>query len=70
MDVNFRDYDSALGWGAHTNGPVEVHVVPGDHATIGVEPNVRVLADKLRLAIEEALCVEPEREPAHSPATT
>jgi amino acid adenylation domain-containing protein/FkbM family methyltransferase len=66
MDVNFRDYDSALGWGAHTTEPVEIHVVPGDHVTIGVEPNVRVLADKLRLSIERAQGTDSTTELRHS----
>ncbi|MDT5272766.1 MAG: hypothetical protein QOH49_4952, partial [Acidobacteriota bacterium] len=66
MDVNFRDYDSALGWGAHTTEPVEVHVVPGDHVTIGAEPNVRVLADKLRLSIEKVQGTDSTPELRHS----
>jgi amino acid adenylation domain-containing protein len=37
-----------LGWGALAMGGVTVHQVPGDHATLIREPNVRVLAEKLR----------------------
>lgn len=40
------------GWGAHAAG-VDVHEVPGDHDSMVLEPNVRVLAAKLRKCIEE-----------------
>ncbi len=36
-----------MGWGALSTRPVEVHLVPGSHATILDEPHVRVLAEKL-----------------------
>jgi acyl-CoA synthetase (AMP-forming)/AMP-acid ligase II/thioesterase domain-containing protein len=40
-------------------GPVEIHEVPGDHATFLKEPHVQVLADVLRGCIERA--IGPER---------
>ncbi len=36
-----------LGWESWCEGSVEVQFVPGDHNTMMVEPNVRVLAEKL-----------------------
>ncbi|HUR29090.1 MAG TPA: SDR family NAD(P)-dependent oxidoreductase, partial [Planctomycetota bacterium] len=43
------------GWGAHA-ARVDVHEVPGDHDSMVLEPNVRVLAAKLRRCIQ---AVEP-----------
>jgi acyl transferase domain-containing protein/thioesterase domain-containing protein len=40
-------------WGRFA-AAVEVHEVPGDHDTIVLEPNVRVLAARLRACIEKA----------------
>ncbi len=37
-----------LGWGSFTPRPVEVHELPGDHVTLMAEPNVAVLAGRLR----------------------
>ncbi|HLM56810.1 MAG TPA: amino acid adenylation domain-containing protein [Pyrinomonadaceae bacterium] len=47
--------DPAKGWGELSTEPVEIHVVPGNHATMGLEPHVRVLAERLRSCIDEAL---------------
>jgi thioesterase domain-containing protein len=41
------------GWGPHV-GHVDVHEVPGDHDSMVLEPNVRVLAARLRRCIQEA----------------
>lgn len=48
---------------------VEVHEVPGDHDSMVLEPNVRVLAGLMRAAIEEAERQEPGevlRFPGHA----
>jgi thioesterase domain-containing protein len=37
-----------LGWGAQVDGTVEVHLIPGSHVTLASEPNVRVLAERMR----------------------
>jgi amino acid adenylation domain-containing protein len=39
--------DPALGWGPYSAGPVEVHVVPGDHLSMLAEPRVGRLAELL-----------------------
>jgi non-ribosomal peptide synthetase component F/thioesterase domain-containing protein len=41
-----------LGWGARAAGGVQVFVVPGDHNSIVVEPDVRTLATALAGALE------------------
>lgn len=43
------------GWGPHCTA-VDVHEVPGDHDSMVLEPNVRVLASRLRKCIQ---AVEP-----------
>jgi thioesterase domain-containing protein len=42
-----------LGWGELADR-VDVHVVPGDHYTMMREPNVHVLAERLRACLREA----------------
>ena len=37
-----------LGWGFLAENGVELHNVPGDHNTMLHEPNVRILAGKIR----------------------
>jgi thioesterase domain-containing protein len=39
--------DPAWGWGAFSDGPVDVHFVPGDHIGMMTEPAVRMLAASL-----------------------
>ena len=45
----------ALGWPAFTPLPVEVEAVPGDHVRCMAEPNVRVLAARLRAHLDRIL---------------
>jgi thioesterase domain-containing protein len=42
------------GWRTVTAGPVEVHPVPGGHVTLGSEPHVPVLAQRVRQALAAA----------------
>jgi amino acid adenylation domain-containing protein len=42
------------GWRTVTVGPVEVHPVPGGHVTLGSEPHVPVLAERVRGALAAA----------------
>jgi aspartate racemase len=37
------------------NGELEIHEVPGTHLGILEEPNVQVLAEKLRVCMDKAL---------------
>jgi thioesterase domain-containing protein len=40
---------------AHVAGPLEVHVVTGDHDAMVLEPHVRELAAQLRRSLDEAM---------------
>ena len=46
--------DPAMGWKQLTDGRVKIHTISGDHYTIVKEPNVRVLAERLRNSLEQA----------------
>lgn len=45
--------DPLLGWGAWAQGGVQLHPIPGAHADMVREPNVRVLAEQLRRCLEQ-----------------
>lgn len=44
--------DLTMGWGALADA-VEVHKIPGTHITIMSKPNVQVLAEKLKLSLDQ-----------------
>jgi thioesterase domain-containing protein len=44
--------DPYFGWRHLLTGHVETHEIPGDHEVIFHEPNVRVLAEKLRVCLQ------------------
>jgi aspartate racemase len=44
--------DPQLGWGVFALGGVEIHPVPGDHVSLLEEPQVRVLAERLRACLD------------------
>lgn len=49
--------DPSLGWEVFASGGVDVHFVPGSHASIGAEPHVTELAARLAsclAAVEES----------------
>jgi thioesterase domain-containing protein len=46
--------DPFLGWKPVVRGRIDAHVVPGDHAQITEEPNVRVLAAQLDRSLRAA----------------
>ena len=45
--------DPTMGWRDFTRHGVDVHTVPGTHATMGREPNVKVLAATLKKCLEQ-----------------
>jgi len=53
--------DAAWGWGQFSEGPVEVHVVPGDHLTMMTEPHVQVLAERLKACLNQVCEVRQPR---------
>ncbi|MBW4498234.1 MAG: amino acid adenylation domain-containing protein [Scytonema hyalinum WJT4-NPBG1] len=46
-------YDPQFGWGELITGGIDVYHIPGSHYTLLDEPNVRVLAEKLKLCLEK-----------------
>jgi amino acid adenylation domain-containing protein len=50
--------DPALGWSEWAAGGVEVHIVPGNHATMVYTPHVKVLAEKLRSCLDQVRATE------------
>lgn len=50
-----RIIDERQGWGAFVLGGVEVSVCPGDHNSICEQPNVRVLARRLRAYLDRRM---------------
>src|SRR5690606_6681530 len=49
-------------WGPFTTAGVEVHVMPGDHDAMVLEPQVRVLAGRLTQVINAALDRDARQE--------
>jgi amino acid adenylation domain-containing protein len=49
---------AALGWDEWAAGGVDVHIVPGNHATMVYKPNVEVLAEKLRASLDHVRATE------------
>ena len=47
--------DPLKGWGQFATGGIDLHVVPGDHFSMLREPHVSVLAEQLRISIQQAL---------------
>jgi thioesterase domain-containing protein len=48
------EVDEQHGWGRYLKGGVDVQICPGNHSTMCDEPNVRILAAKLREAMDKA----------------
>jgi thioesterase domain-containing protein len=57
----FRSF-AAYGWDALVRGPLEVRVVPGDHVSMSLSPNVETLAAELREAVDLAADLFPALE--------
>jgi len=61
--------DPYFGWRELLGGPTETHELPGDHEGIFREPNVRILAEKLRVCLQNAQGSEAHSEVATSDMT-
>lgn len=48
-----QKYMQDLGWGELATTPPEIHIIPGYHDTMLIEPNVGKLAQRLRLCLEK-----------------
>jgi thioesterase domain-containing protein/NADP-dependent 3-hydroxy acid dehydrogenase YdfG/acyl carrier protein len=53
------DNDELLGWGKLVSGGIEVQDVPGRHRDILIEPNVRILAEKMRTCLDRVQALPP-----------
>jgi thioesterase domain-containing protein len=53
--------DPYIGWRELLKGRVETHEIPGDHDGLFLEPNVRVLAEKLSASLQTARQTETRR---------
>jgi len=53
-----------LGWSSLAMGGVDIREIPGDHFSVLHEPNIRILAERIRQRLGKA-----ERVPDDSPAT-
>ncbi len=49
------EVEPGLGWTKLAAGGLEIHEIPGDHHGILKEPNVQLLAEKLRLSIDKGI---------------
>ncbi|HJP91753.1 MAG TPA: amino acid adenylation domain-containing protein [Pyrinomonadaceae bacterium] len=47
-----RGLDPTKGWGELSTQPVDVHIVPGNHETMGLEPNVKMLSAQLQSCLD------------------
>jgi thioesterase domain-containing protein len=54
-----RYADPLLGWGQRTSHGVRVCDTPGGHSSMLQEPNVRVLATRMQVYLDQALANEP-----------
>jgi len=50
--------DPTLGWSEWAAGGADVHIVPGNHATMVYKPHVEFLADKLRACLDQVRATE------------
>ncbi len=48
-------FDFELGWKDLAGGGIESHAIPGDHPSMFLEPNVNLVAEKLKSHLEEAV---------------
>jgi amino acid adenylation domain-containing protein len=55
---NKATQDPTMGWGELVAGGVDVRVIPGDHYAMLREPHVQVLAEQLRICLDEAQAAE------------
>jgi aspartate racemase len=53
--INYQINPPEIGWRKLVNGELEIYEVPGTHMGILEEPNVQVLAEKLRVCMDKAL---------------
>ena len=55
ISVNYAITPPEVGWRKFVNGELEIHEIPGSHTGILEEPNVKILAEKMRACIAKSL---------------
>ncbi|MDJ0903888.1 MAG: amino acid adenylation domain-containing protein [Xenococcus sp. MO_188.B8] len=55
--------DSQWGWGKLVKGELEIHIVPGRHSKVLVEPHIKLHGEKLRDCIERSQTKPPVNYP-------
>jgi amino acid adenylation domain-containing protein len=50
-------YDPQLGWGDIITGGIDMNYIPGSHLTVMEEPHVQVIAEQLKVYLENAYAV-------------
>jgi thioesterase domain-containing protein/acyl carrier protein len=55
ISVTYAITPPEVEWKKFVNGELEIHEVPGSHTGILEEPNVKILAEKMRACIEKSL---------------
>jgi thioesterase domain-containing protein len=53
--------DPTLGWSEWATGGADVHVVPGNHATMVYKPHVEALAKELRTCLDRVQAMEDDQ---------
>ncbi len=43
-----------MGWGALTEGDVDIHFIPANHVALLVKPHVEILAQELRACLDQS----------------
>lgn len=56
-ELNDKKAEPTWGWSLYSEGSVDIQVVPGDHFTMMNQPNVRVLAEKLKVCLEQTFTI-------------
>lgn len=46
--------DPTMGWGALTEGDVDIHFIPANHVALLVKPHVEILAQELRACLDQS----------------
>jgi amino acid adenylation domain-containing protein len=53
-DAEFGSPDTTLGWGSVVEGPLSVHVIPGNHDNVLSRPQVEIVVDKIQTGMTRA----------------
>ncbi len=62
QELSGKSHDPTLGWDRWAAGGVEVHIVPGNHASMVYKPHVEVLAQKINACLKQARLSEADRD--------